>query len=105
MWDGPLRVMVTNDVGDRLGAVHHFNRYVVIGLVLLHLAAIAWYSFGRRQPLVAPMVTGDRAFPLAPHASVPAARDGARERLLAAALLALSAGAVWYLVERVGSGG
>jgi cytochrome b len=103
MWDGPLRVMVTNEVGDRLGAVHHFNRYVVIGLVLLHLAAIAWYWFARREPLVAPMITGDRAYPSA--ASVPAARDGTRERLLASVLLALSAGVVWLLVEGLGSVG
>jgi len=100
MWDGPLKVLVSNATSNWLTAVHEANRLVVIGLIVLHLAAIAWYGFVRRQPLVRPMIVGDKTIEGAAVAA-PAAADGARERLRALAVLAASAAAVWGLVTRV----
>ena len=97
MWDGPLRNLVTNETSDRLTAIHQVNRIVLIGLVLLHLLAIAWYALGRRQRLVPRMITGSDQFPthLAARAET---RDGPRERLRALIVLAASAGLVWAIV-------
>lgn len=36
------------------------GKLLVIGLVVLHVAAIAWYRFKKNQKLVTPMITGDK---------------------------------------------
>lgn len=97
MWDGPLKALVSNATGEWLTRLHRINRFVVIALVALHLAAIAWYVRVRKESLVRPMITGDKLLERA----LPAA-DGARERLLALALLGASATTVWALVTRLG---
>lgn len=99
MWDGPLRSLVSNSTSDRLTALHQFNRIVVMALVLLHLAAIAYYRFVRRDALVGPMLTGDREIPGATEQD--SARDGLRERLLGLALAAASAAIVWAVVTKL----
>ena len=97
MWDGPLKALVSNATGEWLTRLHRINRFVVIALVALHLAAIAWYVRVRKESLVRPMITGDKMLERA----LPAA-DGARERLLALALFGASVAAVWALVTRLG---
>ena len=100
MWDGPLKALVSNATSNWLTAVHEVNRFVVIALVVLHLAAIAWYSWVRRRPLVRPMIVGDKTIGESA-ADAPPAADGPRERLRALVILAASAAAVWGLVTRV----
>jgi len=99
MWDGPLRNLVSNATSDWLTGLHKINRFVLIGLVLLHLVAIGWYTLFKREPLLRPMITGDREFGPAT-AALAAAADGARERVLALAVLAISAGVVWAVVTQ-----
>lgn len=98
MWDGPLRNTVSNATSDWLTSLHKTNRFVLLGLIGLHLAAIAFYTLFRRKPLVRPMITGDAPLP-AEQAPAAAAADGLRERLLALALLAASGAVVWSVVE------
>lgn len=98
MWDGPLKVLVSNATSDWLTKLHKINRFVVIALIALHLAAIAWYSWVRRQSLVRPMIVGDKR--LEDTGARPAA-DGVRERVLALALLGVSAALVWTVVNRL----
>lgn len=119
MWDGPLKNLVSNATSDTLTRLHKLNRFVVIGLVLLHLAAIAFYTFVKRRRLVAAMITGDAAVAPPPgDADTPArgatseapqafepARDDARVRLKALVVLAASSAAVWALVEFGGPSG
>ncbi len=52
LYDGPLRGAVNDDLADQLGAVHDWLFNVILALVALHLLAITYYQFGRRQPLV-----------------------------------------------------
>lgn len=99
MWEGPFAALVSNDTSDRLTTLHRINRIVVVALVVLHLAAIAWYRWVRKERLVAAMLSGDKPV-AAPRAE--AAADGARERLRALVLLCLSSAAVWLLVTRIG---
>ncbi len=100
MWDGPLKALVSNAAGEILTRIHRTNRFVVVALALLHLAAIAWYALVRRQALVRPMIDGDRRLDGSAPLPEPAA-DGAPQRLLALALLGLSAAAVWAVVTRL----
>jgi cytochrome b len=92
---GPLNALVSTDRGLALTWYHrNVGQWVILGLVLLHLAAIVFYVTKKRQVLVAPMVSGDKVLA---HAA-PSARDDFGSRLLAAVLPALCAGLVGWIV-------
>ncbi len=55
---GPLNSLVGIGTADWLTDTHEWFYWVVLGLVALHLAAIAFYTFVRRKKLVGPMITG-----------------------------------------------
>lgn len=98
---GPLNRFVASDTGLAATWYHKdIGQWLVIGLVVLHIAAVLYYWLGKRQDLVRPMVTGDKQTQ-APAAS---SRDDARTRLAALVLLAVAAGvAAW--VAGLDSGG
>lgn len=72
------------------------GQWLLIALVVLHMAAILWYLWGRGQNLIRPMLDGDKLLAQPAEAS----RDDARSRLLAAVLLLVCAGAVALLLWR-----
>lgn len=92
---GPLVKFVSGSTSSLATNWHkNFGQWLIIALIVLHLAAIAFYWKRRRRNLVAPMLHGDK--PLAAH--VPASDDGVRERTLAAILLvACAAGVTWLI--------
>ena len=100
MWDGPLRSLVSGATSDWLTGLHKINRLVLIGLIVLHLAAITWYALVRREPLVRAMVSGDRHIHPA-MAQQAQTQDGALQRALALAVLAVSALLVWAVVTQL----
>ena len=92
--EGPLAKFVAKDVSDRFSWFHaELNSVVIYVLVGLHVAAIAYYFFFRRENLVKPMITGDKEG-LKLEAAV---RDGWRGRLLALVLFAFSFAAVVWI--------
>lgn len=98
-FQGPLNRFVSTARGLAATWYHRqIGQWLVIGLVLLHVAAITYYVVKKRQVLVRPMVAGDKdlATPTAP------SRDDAVSRLVAAAVLAACSAAVWWIV-RLGS--
>lgn len=98
---GPLNRFVSEARAHAATWYHkRVGQYLIVGLVLLHLAAIAWYTWRKRQRLVGAMVVGDKemAAPAIP------SRDDAKTRLLALVLLAMCAGLVAWIVS-LGAGG
>jgi cytochrome b len=92
---GPLAALVSNDTVHWLTGYHkRVGQWVLIVLVVLHLAAISAYAL-RGQNLVVPMVSGDRWTP----EPVPASRDDAGSRMRALAVLACCAAVVWGVVQ------
>lgn len=93
---GPLNALVSNDTA-RLFTTYHrrIGEPVLISLVLLHVAAIAYYHVRQGRNLIGPMVHGDKTLA----APAPASRDDWRSRALAAVLLILAAAAVAALVN------
>ena len=89
---GPLNKFVATATG--LAATHwhkDLGQWLLIALVVLHLAAIVYYR-KRGTNLVPAMITGDKPLP----ASVPASADTPATRLLALVMMAVCvAGAVW----------
>ena len=93
---GPLNKFVSGATSEWLTHWHRrYGQWLVITLVLLHVAAIVFYLLRKRQNLVRPMLTGDK--PLG-H-GVPASADGAANRVLAALLVAGCAALVTWLVS------
>ena len=93
---GPLTRFVSNATVSQASAYHaDIGKYLVLGLVVLHLLAIAFYVLVKKKSLVRPMIAGDKVLP----APAPTARDDAATRLTALAVLALCAAAVTWLVR------
>lgn len=86
---GPLAVKVSNATVERMTAIHKWNAWVVVGVVTLHVLAIAIYQWGLKVNLVGPMVHGG-ALP----DGHPARRGS---NALAAALFVIACAAVYYL--------
>jgi len=91
---GPLTRFVSGEVvGQATGYHKDVGQYLLLALVALHVLAILYYVFARRQKLVAPMVGGDKQLP----APSPASRDDTLSRLGAAVVLGLSSGVAWWV--------
>ena len=58
LFPAPLSRFVSIDTSDKLRDIHEAWFNVVLGLIILHLAAIAFYRVVRKQRLTAPMITG-----------------------------------------------
>lgn len=63
---GPLVARAGSDWVDFMGDVHEINKNVLLGLIGLHLAAIAWHALGKREELVSAMFSGRRRLPRDP---------------------------------------
>ncbi|HYF58733.1 MAG TPA: cytochrome b/b6 domain-containing protein [Burkholderiaceae bacterium] len=94
-FEGPLARHVSGALSSALTTWHRRNEWVILALVGLHVAAIAWYRFAKRRDLVGPMIVGDATVA----GSWPPSRDDAMLRLRALVVAALCAGAVAWLVR------
>jgi cytochrome b len=68
---GPLAVFVSFDVGRAAAKAHHLVFNILLALIVLHVAAIAFYALVKRDNLIGPMITGAKAID-PPPASAPA---------------------------------
>ncbi len=99
---GPLNARVGSHLAKRASGWHAgWGADLIFALIALHVAAIGWHAWRRRDPLVRAMWSGDKPAPAqgpAPRAS----RDTAATRLLALAIWGLAAAAVWWMVRAAG---
>jgi hypothetical protein len=87
---GPLYRFVSGATASAATGWHkQWGQWLIIALVVLHVAAIAYYRWGRGTDLVGPMWHGDKPGVL----SQPASADGLGERVKAAVIMA-AAGAL-----------
>lgn len=91
MMEGPLVKHVSGRFSEIATAVHDVNAAILLSLVLLHVLAVLFYLFGKKQNLIAPMITGRKAA-----AGIKSAASGGIG--LAALLLAVAAAGVYFLV-------
>lgn len=59
--EGPLARHVSDALVDRFSGIHETGQIVLCGLLALHLAAIVFYRWVKRENLLGPMITGDKA--------------------------------------------
>jgi cytochrome b len=96
---GPLAKMAPSVWVGRATHYHSaVGKYIVIGLVLMHIAALVFYRVRRKQKLVRAMVLGDTEV-MMPFES---ARDDGRSRTLACVVFAICAAVVTGLVQWAG---
>ena len=96
-FQGPLAKYVSNSTVALLTSIHRFNQYLIFALVGLHLAAISYYYFVKRENLVRPMVTGDKL--TSPDPSVTEKIDSSGQRILAATLFLLIVLGLYFLIN------
>lgn len=93
---GPLTGLVSGDA-VQLATWYHkqVGKFVVLGLVVLHLLAVAFHSLALRERLVPAMWHGDKSVD---QTDGPASEDSSQRRLLALGLVLVCAGLVALLV-------
>lgn len=92
MVSGPLKFLVSSDTVDLLSSVHRLGYYVLLGLVGLHLAALAFHRLAHGENLVRAMITGHKCADHVP----PGTAAVQRPLWLAALCLAAAALTVWF---------
>jgi cytochrome b len=93
---GPLHHWLAAPTGELISSLHKANRWLIYALVGLHLAAVAWYSAVRHEPLVEAMLTGDKEV----HESGPTVDDTPALWLRALVILSLCSLLVWLVVKQ-----
>lgn len=58
LFDGPLYHAADSGVTDFLGSVHETAFNILLGLIALHIVAVAYYQFIARERLLGPMLRG-----------------------------------------------
>lgn len=92
MVSGPLKFLVSSDTAEFLSSIHRVGYYVLLGLVTLHLAALAYHHLAHGENLLRAMVTGNKC----PDHVPPGAAAMLRPLWLAALCLGIAAFAVWF---------
>lgn len=99
--EGPLAQLVSKAWSDRISGIHQINVVVLYVLIGLHLAAVAFYFFFKRDNLVIPMFTGFKDADAHLEAAHAEAAQTEGKTWLAAVLLAACAGCVYLLITSV----
>ena len=94
---GPFVPWVTSSLSGWATHWHtEIGKLILLLLVAMHVAAIWFYRRFKKHYLTRAMVTGDQDF----SNDVTASKDGVRPRLLGLVLWCISAGLVFWLIER-----
>ena len=56
--EGPLVPMVSYETSRDFTGIHKFNKWLIGGLIALHLTAIAFHRIVKDERLVLPMING-----------------------------------------------
>ena len=96
---GPLSKFVSNAMVSSLTGYHkNIGKYILLALVVLHIAAIVYYQVRKKENLIGPMLHGDKSLA---H-RVEHSRDDGRSRALAVVVFAVCAGLVAGMVKLAG---
>ena len=94
-FQGPFAKFVSNArVGQATWYHKEVGATVLFILIGLHVAAIFYYLYKKKENLILPMVNGDKQLTI----TVQPSRDDASSRSAAVVVFALCAGVVWWLV-------
>jgi cytochrome b len=95
LWSGPYKPSVSGAWSSWLTSVHGFNINLIELAVVLHLGAIAFYRYVKKQNLVIPMLTGHKPGELVP----PHEAISSSQLIKALIVAAVAAGLVYFLIS------
>jgi cytochrome b len=98
--EGPWMVKVSKELSDQITSWHKINEKIVIALVLLHLAAIAYHRYAKKERLVQAMLTGDKVIESGLD-QASAVQDDFSLRLRGLAVFISCAASVWLVVNKL----
>lgn len=90
--EGPLARLISGDLSNRISTLHRLAEWAIYALVLLHIAAVIFYTAFKSEPLVGAMLHGDRKLDAEP------AQDDLALRIRGLVVFALAAALTWYVV-------
>jgi cytochrome b len=93
-WAGPYNPSVSSALASKLTSIHHHNFDILIWVIGLHVAAIMFYRFYKKQNLLTPMIHGYK-----PAVLVPEHEAITSSELIKALIVALvcAAGVFWLV--------
>ena len=94
--EGPLTHLVSDDTSRQLTAIHKTNMWLIWFLIGLHLIAVFYYEFIRKDRLVIAMITGKKQIP--EHLSADTDINEQHQLLLALALIIICSAFTYCLV-------
>ena len=56
--EGPLSEYISDSTVLTMNSIHYITSRVIIGLIAIHIAAILFYMFWKRENLIKPMISG-----------------------------------------------
>jgi cytochrome b len=94
-YTGPYFPSVSHDWAEKLTGIHHKNFNFILGAIVLHLAAILYYTFVKKEPLVPAMFHGHK-----PAGHVPLHEAIASSQLWKAlVVIVIACGCVYWLLH------
>jgi cytochrome b len=90
--EGPLAKLISGDLSNRISTLHRLAEWAIYALVVLHIAAVIFYTAFKSEPLVGAMLHGDRTLDVEP------AQDDLALRIRGLVVFALAAALTWYVV-------
>jgi len=99
-FQGPLTKYVAENVVKLMNQIHATNHLMVYGIVALHLIAIFYYQWKKKNNLIGPMIYGDKEIDQKnqPVDQTMASKDDIKIRVLALVILILLAVVFKYVV-------
>ncbi len=91
--EGPLYHLVSQETSSLLSQIHGINQWILLGLIGLHITAIAAHELMLGHRIVWPMVIGKAKGEVAPEQS--------HQFILATVCAVIAAGVTWYLVNEL----
>ena len=92
---GPYNPSVSHALAEKLTGIHHFNFNLILAAVVLHLCAIAFYTFVKKERLVPAMIHGHKPLEVVPaHEAIPTS-----QLWKALIVIAVAGGCVYWLLH------
>lgn len=93
--EGPLVKFVSSDFGALATEIHEVNSNLLLVMIALHIAAVLFYRFVKRDNLVLPMITGSKQISSGDATQAASVRE--RNPLLAIAAIAAAIALAYYI--------
>ncbi len=91
--EGPLAHYVSSDLSDQMTSWHALNFNILLGLIVLHIAAVLFYTVIKRDDILPAMITGKRS--VSENMNEPARKNPAYSIVA----IAVAAGIVWVITQ------